>query len=264
MKRIWKIIDQHLKKQNKIIMDNFNLKQYLAEGKLHENEDDGIEYYLDEIRRDLEEITSDEEANEYLEDLASAILKLKRSETIDEDHSLDMVLNEMVNENKISSEDLTRVITSLGDDYSGKNMGVNSEKYKITTPNGDEIILTRSKDGKSYSYEPSNVALKVLTEAGLTLNEMVNEDLSPADIKFIKDNEIEIRNVLKISDDFEIDEMEDHVAFYDIKDEEGEVDIISKDEYDRLQNELNQLEVMKSLDTIEVNGKPLYVYDLRN
>ena len=168
-------------------MEYFNLKQYLAEGKLHENEDDGIEYYLDEIRRDLEEITSDEEANEYLEDLASAILKLKRSKTIDEDHSLDMVLNEMV-----------------------------------------------------------------------------NEDLSSADIKFVKDNEIEIRKVLKISDDFEIDEMKDHVAFYDIKDEEGEVDIISKDEYDRLQNELNQLEVMKSLDTIEVNGKPLYVYDLRN
>lgn len=98
----------------------------------------------------------------------------------------------------------------------------------------------------------------------MVLNEMVNEDLSPADIKFVKDNEIEIRKVLKISDDFEMDEMKDHVSFYDIKDEEGVVDIISKDEYDRLQNELNQLEVMKSLDTIEVNGRPLYVYDLRN
>ena len=167
-------------------MDNFNLKQYLAESKLHENEDDGIEYYLDEIRRDLEEITSDEEANKYLEDLASAILKLKRSETIDEDHSLDMVLNEMVKEN-----------------------------------------------------------------------------LSPADIKFIEDNEVEIRKVLKISDDFEIDNMGDLVAFYDIKDEEGALDIISKDEYDRLQNELDQFEAMK-LDTIEVNGRPLYVYDYRN
>ncbi len=47
----------------------------LAEGKLNENEDDS--YYIDEIKRDLEEL-DDKEANEYLEDLARAILKLKR------------------------------------------------------------------------------------------------------------------------------------------------------------------------------------------
>ena len=59
-------------------MENFDLKKYLAEGKLNEFiEDSGIEYYLDEIRRDLEEL-DDKEANEYLEDLAKAILKLKR------------------------------------------------------------------------------------------------------------------------------------------------------------------------------------------
>ena len=59
-------------------MDNFDLKKYLAEGKLNEfEEDSGIEYYLDEISRDLEEL-DDKEANEYLEDLARAILKLKR------------------------------------------------------------------------------------------------------------------------------------------------------------------------------------------
>jgi hypothetical protein len=61
-------------------MENFDLKKYLAESKLNENEfieDSGIEYYLDEIRRDLEEL-DDKEANEYLEDLAKAILKLKR------------------------------------------------------------------------------------------------------------------------------------------------------------------------------------------
>ena len=44
-------------------------------GKLNENEDDS--YYIDEIKRDLEEL-DDKEANEYLEDLAKAILKLKR------------------------------------------------------------------------------------------------------------------------------------------------------------------------------------------
>ena len=60
------------------LMDNFDLKKYLAEGKLNEfMEDSGIEYYLDEIRRDLEELDV-KEGNDYLEDLARAILKLKR------------------------------------------------------------------------------------------------------------------------------------------------------------------------------------------
>ena len=50
----------------------------LAEGKLNEfMEDSGIEYYLDEISRDLEELDV-KEGNDYLEDLARAILKLKR------------------------------------------------------------------------------------------------------------------------------------------------------------------------------------------
>ena len=59
-------------------MNNFDLKKYLAENKLNESmEDSGIEYYLDEIRRDLEELDV-EEGNQYLEDLAKAILKLKK------------------------------------------------------------------------------------------------------------------------------------------------------------------------------------------
>ena len=56
-------------------MKDFDLRKYLAEGKLNENEDDS--YYIDEIKRDLEEL-DDKEANEYLEGLAKAILKLKR------------------------------------------------------------------------------------------------------------------------------------------------------------------------------------------
>jgi len=51
------------------------LDENLAEDKLNENQDDS--YYIDEIKRDLEEL-DDKEANEYLEDLAKAILKLKR------------------------------------------------------------------------------------------------------------------------------------------------------------------------------------------
>ena len=45
------------------------------EKNLKENEDDSP--YIDEIKRDLEEL-DDKEANEYLEDLAKSILKLKR------------------------------------------------------------------------------------------------------------------------------------------------------------------------------------------
>ena len=56
-------------------MEDFDLRKYLAEGKSNENEDDS--YYMDEIKRDLEEL-DDKEANKYLEDLAKAILKLKR------------------------------------------------------------------------------------------------------------------------------------------------------------------------------------------
>ena len=61
--------------KNKNKMDNFDLRKYLAEGRLNENQDDS--YYIDEIKRDLEEL-DDKEANEYLEELAKSILKLKR------------------------------------------------------------------------------------------------------------------------------------------------------------------------------------------
>ena len=56
-------VDNHVK----IIKD--------AAKKLNENQDDS--YYIDEIKRDLEEL-DDKEANEYLEELAKSILKLKR------------------------------------------------------------------------------------------------------------------------------------------------------------------------------------------
>ena len=57
-----------------------DLEKKLKDGgavELEENEDDS--YYIDQIKRDLEEL-DDKEANEYLEDLSKAILKLKRLE----------------------------------------------------------------------------------------------------------------------------------------------------------------------------------------
>jgi hypothetical protein len=47
--------------------------------------------------------------------------------------------------------------------YVGKNAGTG--KYTISTPDGKDIVLTQSKDKKNWSYEPSNVALKILNEA---------------------------------------------------------------------------------------------------
>ena len=60
------------------VKDYISKKVKLTENTLNEFiEDSGIEYYLDEIKRDLEELDV-KEGNDYLEDLARAILKLKR------------------------------------------------------------------------------------------------------------------------------------------------------------------------------------------
>jgi hypothetical protein len=53
----------------------YRFKQFLTEGKLQENKDNS--YYIDQIKRDLEELNI-QEANEYLEELAKSILKLKK------------------------------------------------------------------------------------------------------------------------------------------------------------------------------------------
>ena len=51
------------------------LDENLAEDKINENQDDS--FYIDEIKRDLEELDV-KEGNKYLEELAKSILKLKR------------------------------------------------------------------------------------------------------------------------------------------------------------------------------------------
>ena len=69
----------------------------------------------------------------------------------------------MLNEtNKISDDKLMRLIPKMPKGYVGKNAGTG--KYTISTPDGDDIVLTSSKDKKNWFYEPSNVALKILNE----------------------------------------------------------------------------------------------------
>jgi len=70
----------------------------------------------------------------------------------------------MINEtNKISDDKLMRLIPKMPKGYVGKNAGIG--KYTISTPDGEDIVLTQSTDKKNWSYEPSNVALKILNEA---------------------------------------------------------------------------------------------------
>ena len=65
--------------------------------------------------------------------------------------------------NKISDDKLTRLVPKMPKGSVGKNTGIG--EYTISTPDGEDIVLTQSKDKKNWFYEPSNVALKILNEA---------------------------------------------------------------------------------------------------
>jgi len=67
--------------------------------------------------------------------------------------------------NKISDDKLTRLVPKMPKGYVGKNTGIG--EYTISTPDGEDIVLTQSKDKKNWVYEPSNVALKILNEFSL-------------------------------------------------------------------------------------------------
>ena len=64
--------------------------------------------------------------------------------------------------NKISDDKLVRLMPKIPKGYGGKNTGIG--EYTISTPDGEDIVLTQSKDKKNWFYEPSNVALKILNE----------------------------------------------------------------------------------------------------
>ena len=64
--------------------------------------------------------------------------------------------------NKISDDKLMRLMPKIPKGYGGKNTGIG--EYTISTPEGEDIVLTQSKDKKNWFYEPSNVALKILNE----------------------------------------------------------------------------------------------------
>jgi hypothetical protein len=61
--------------------------------------------------------------------------------------------------NKISDDNLMKLIPKMPKGYVGKNTRIG--EYTISTPDGEDIVLTQSKDKKNWFYEPSNVALKI-------------------------------------------------------------------------------------------------------
>ena len=65
--------------------------------------------------------------------------------------------------NKISDDKLMNLIPKMPKGYVGKN--TRTGEYTISTPDGEDIVLTQSKDKKNWSYEPSNIALKILDES---------------------------------------------------------------------------------------------------
>jgi len=54
----------------------------------------------------------------------------------------------MIELNKISDDKLTKLIPKMPRGYVGKNTGIG--KYTISTPNGEDIVLTQSKDKKNW------------------------------------------------------------------------------------------------------------------
>jgi len=66
-------------------------------------------------------------------------------------------------EAKLTNDKLMNLIPKMPKGYVGKN--TRTGEYTISTPDGEDIVLTRSKDKKNWSYEPSNIALKILDES---------------------------------------------------------------------------------------------------
>ena len=77
--------------------------------------------------------------------------------------------------NKISDDKLTRLVPKMPKGYVGKNTGIG--EYTISTPDGEDIVLTQSKDKKNWVYEPSNVALKILNESKYDKEETIQQTI---------------------------------------------------------------------------------------
>ncbi len=160
------------------------------EKNLKENEDNS--YYINQIKRDLEEL-DDKEANEYLEDLSKAILTLKRldelKETLDDEvfAMVDRMVAMMGAEDVVdaivramSTDDARLYLGAIMKDYDINEVGGYDRKgNKIDTPSDDDI--------KRRKVGIGSVSLKDIKE---TINQMksINEKAYPFD-KCLDDNE---------------------------------------------------------------------------
>ena len=65
--------------------------------------------------------------------------------------------------NRVSDEKLVRLIPFLPKGYHGSNTSYSPlSVYTISTPCGNDIVLTRSKDKEYWYYEPSTVASEII------------------------------------------------------------------------------------------------------
>jgi hypothetical protein len=64
--------------------------------------------------------------------------------------------------NRVSDEKLVRLIPFLPKGYYGSNTSYTLWEYTISTPCGNDIILTRSKDKRYWYYAASTIASEII------------------------------------------------------------------------------------------------------
>jgi len=159
------------------------------EKNLKENKDNS--YYIDQIKRDLEEL-DDKEANEYLEDLSKAILKLKKlnelNETLDNEvFAMADKLVEMIGAEAavyeivkaMSTDDAKLYFNAIMRDYSLEEVGGYDKKGNKIDTSSDKDVKRRKRE-IGYTLEDVKETIKQMRS--------INEKSYPFD-KCLDDNE---------------------------------------------------------------------------
>lgn len=203
-------------------MDNFDLRKYLAEGKLHENVNQDEKSQLMDFVKNLQDVFSSG------------------------DIQYPIFVDSLDPELYADGSDLIRnFVKYLSHKYS----------YDEVTPleldGGDVEDFLRSKFNEINEEDHS---------LDMVLNEMVNEGEA---LKIATDNEDGIRDALKISPEFELDDNGSSALFWNPDGEEyGGIDILTKRDFMELKNKLDPWEKDK-LEVFDVNGTTIYAYDYR-
>jgi len=169
------------------------------EKNLKENKDNS--YYIDQIKRDLEEL-DDKEANKYLENLSKAILKLKKLNELKEtrDDYAQMMASTLIDALGTSST-LENLVSAMSTDDARLYLGAIMRDYDIDNPmdmNLDNLEEIGGYDRKgNKEIEPTGNVKRRKRGIGYTLEDVketikqmrsINEKSYPFD-KCLDDNE---------------------------------------------------------------------------